>query len=281
MTQEISSIALVTDCGTQAKGRMALRLSTLFTSAYINTDFESGSPLEASGNLADALDALLPFDNDLPDGNCAVLCNSAPRQRAREQNGSRIAYGKVGRAHLIATVCTLGLLRKVYPDLTVCSIDSDAFVHAYCDSRRQRFNFRGLEVIPLLLYAISSGGNDDLLGSASTPLDSFMDFEPGVWHIDQIEGQRTNLKLTYLRDEFEGLKPSKKVRIDIYGQDGSIELPFYERLTDIPSDQIGIYESSSGLGDRRFLEIAVMGGSAAEKLGIREAGHKLSISAVH
>jgi hypothetical protein len=41
----------------------------------------------------------------------------------------------------------------------------------------------------------------------------------------------------------------------------------YGSFADIPPDQLGLTVGSSGFGEDRFLKLAVMGKSAAERLG--------------
>jgi len=43
---------------------------------------------------------------------------------------------------------------------------------------------------------------------------------------------------------------------------------FYKKLKDVPTDEIAMYEGSSGIGDKRFLEIAVQKGSAKDRLNV-------------
>lgn len=248
-------IAIVTDCGGQATGRMKLRTSALHPDANVFDDFESAALVEASGNIIDAIDA----------GAEAVLCNSAPRLKTRETNGGTIVFGKVADAIVVATVGTLGLVSAVFPDATFRSIKVDAFMRRHGHGGRSRFNFRGLEVFPLVLRAIRDNVN---LDDVSEPHTNFPKAEPCVWLIDRIEGRPTNLKLSILRSSLEGFSPKAKAAVQI-GEGGTRTLACYERLTDIPEGQLGLYEGSSGHGDDRFLEIAVMGGSAAERFGCK------------
>ena len=250
-------IAIVSDCGGQAMSRMMTRYLALFSNAAC-VGYESSSLVEASGNLVDALDALMGHEG-------AVVCNSAPRRDALGTNGSAIVYGTVGKVTVVSTVGVLGFLKRLVPDFTARALDMDAFMRMKCGNKSlTTHNFRGLQVIPFVLQFLKIGHD---LSKVSTPHDKFPTMEPCVWLIDTIEGRPTNLKLSILRSEALWFVPGNAVWISL-GETDPKELRCYERLTHIPEGGIGIYEGSSGLGDDRFLEIAVMGGSAAETLGI-------------
>lgn len=245
--------------------RMITRYLALHPDA-VCIPYESDSLLEAAGNIVDALDAL---------GECgAIVCNSAPRRDARGTNGSAIVFGRVGEVTIISTVGPLGLLNRLVPNFTAQAVDVDRYTRECMCNQRETFNFRGLEVIPWILDDLR---NDSQLPYVSTRQTTFPTVEPCVWLVDTIEGRPTNIKLSFLRDEAPWFKPGNRISIQ-FGDLPARTLICYERLTHIPDDEAGIYEGSSGLGTRRFLEVAIMGGSAAAAFSVFKSGTPVSIS---
>lgn len=272
MSSYTFTVAIVSDCGGQAMSRMMVRVNALMPGARCIA-FESACLIEASGNIVDALDAFSPHTTG------AILCNSAPRKDARETNGSAIVAGSVGLITLISTAGALGLVRKLVPNLMVRKLNVNAFLSQCVKTDRHTFNFRGLEVIPHILKHMHyyNDKGSFLFQDFFEPFDQFPAVDSCVWHVDTIGGHPTNLKLTILRDECKGFEKGHTARVLFPKSGASHEIPCFERLTDIPTGSLGLYEGSSGLGNRRFLEIAVMGGSAAKELGVR-AGDPISIT---
>lgn len=261
-------IAIVSDCGGQAMSRMISRYYALLDAVCI--PYDSLSLVEASGNIVDALDAFRGFKS-------AVVCNSAPRRDTRGTNGSAIVYGTVGKTIIISTVCALGLLKKLVPNFTARKVSVKSFMQSECGNKSDTTpNFRGLEVIPSVLSSLVYEHN---VSGLSLPYskDNFPLIEPSVWLVDTIEGKPTNIKLTILRDEASWFKPGDKITIK-FGGEPFTPLTCYERLTHIPDGEAGIYVGSSGLGDRRFLEVAVMGGRAAEMFNVFKSGTPVVIN---
>lgn len=250
-------IAIVSDCGGQAMSRMMTRYMAIHPDA-VCVPYESRSLLEAAGNIVDAIDAL--------NGRAgAIVCNSAPRRDTRGTNGSAIVYLQLGQTTIVSTVGALGLLKQLMPEMTARAVDVDAFM-SDLGAERDTFNFRGLEVIPWILRRLRDGENLENVSSQQT---AFPAVEPCVWLVDTICGEPTNLKLSVLRSEAPWFKPGTEVEMRLGGASPK-GIGCFERLTHVPAGQLGIYEGSSGLDNERFLEIAVMGGSAAKVLGVPE-----------
>jgi hypothetical protein len=251
-------VSIVTDCGGQALGRMRIRVARLFPDATDITVMEAASSLESGGCMVDAMDAMIR-----PPG--AILCNTAPRRDAQGTNGSGIVFGEANGIIVIATAATLGLVKKLVPNFEARVLDVEAFMKRFWpeDAKRGRFNFRGLEVLPRLLA--SYWLERQSLTRVSSPFKHFPAVEPAVWLVDEIGGQPYNIKLTVLRSDLPDFHPEQRVRVQI-GEREPVTMLCYERLADIPNGELGLYESSSGLGEDRFLEIGVMGESAAERL---------------
>lgn len=258
-------INIVSDCGGQAMSRMMTRYHALHPDAKC-IPYESASLLEAAGNIVDAIDALAWRAG-------AIVCNSAPRRAARATNGSAIVYVRLGQTIIVSTVGVLGLLKKLVPELTAQAVNVDTFIKNL-NVDRHTFNFRGLEVIPFILRSLRDG---DDMNTVSTPHTTFPKVEPCVWLVDIIEGRLTNLKLSILQTEVPWFSSGNKVLIQ-FGDQSVRQLTCYDRLTDIPDDEPGIYEGSSGFNTRRFLEVAIMGGSAAITYNVPQSGTQVSIS---
>ncbi len=266
--QRPTQIINITDCGGQAAVRMAVRYGVLFPGVpyhVITTTARSG--LEVGGNL---LDILYAAGNEQP---IVIVSNNAPRVIDAAVNGSPIAFGRVGIHWVVSTVHGLGLVKQVIPDLRMRLLDTDEFVRQHLRDRRTRPNFRGLWVIPDVLHALTLGHS---LEAVSRPLEQYPQVQPGVWLADEIEGKPTNLKLTLMGDH-PAFMPGELVRLVIPGRE-PIMVRCYERLTEIPAGQLGLYSSSSGYNGKHFLELAVMDGSAAERLSL-SAGSLCDIEA--
>lgn len=266
-------ISVVSDCGGQAMSRMLVRTAALFPATTI-VSFDAGSIEEANGNIVDALDAGLCGTHH--DAGGIILCNSAPRKSARATNGDAIVYARLNGWIVVSTLDPIAMLHKLCPKVCFWKIDVDNFVRDYLHTGRTRFNFRGLEVIPFMAEILANANCEAKLDDLSTLVTHYPSIEPCIWLVDTIEGRPTNLKLSLLRDEIKRFGVGKVAQVRIGEKECAI--PCFERLTDIPNGTLGLYEGSSGLYSRRFLEIAVMGGSAAERLGVTRSGEKIAVS---
>lgn len=54
---------------------------------------------------------------------------------------------------------------------------------------------------------------------------------------------------------------------------GIASLPHYDRLKDVPDGEAAFVTGSSCLGERRFVEIVIQGGNAAQRFGLRSGKH--------
>lgn len=262
----MNKIAIVSDCGGQAMGRMILRTLSLFPNSQV-VPFICDSLAAACGNLVDAIDA----------GVDIVLCNSAPRRDTRETNGDGIVYLEINGTLIVSTLGALGLLAKFVPEasLKVQEVNVAAFMEAFGSTNRSRFNFRGLEVIPFLAQTLRRGHD---LAELCRVRYIVPPAQPFVWLVDEIEGRPTNLKLSVLRSDLPEFAQGRTIEVKFNGQDRNYLVRCYERLTDIPSGELGIYEGSSGMGNERFLEIALLGGSASNLLEVQRGGTPVSIT---
>ncbi len=258
------NIAIVTDCGGQAKERMATRVYSLFPGAFISS-YVCDSLAAAAGNIVDAIHA----------GSTVVLCNSAPRAAARVQNGDAIVFGRLKDVWIVSTLAVLALIPKFAPDFQVWAIDVDAFMRRYGKTKDTCFNFRGLEVIPLIAQKLCARVN---LSRFSKPVKGLPSLRDCVWLVDEIQRLPTNLKLSVLEDEASWYQPGQKVWVKFGGR-RAVQIGCYKLLKDVPIGKLGLYKSSSGMWGKHFLEIAVMGGQASRKLRIRRSGVSVTFRA--
>lgn len=183
------------------------------------------SDLEAAGNLVDALDA-----GEGKEG--IVLVNVAPRSgRGKKwQNGSPFGYFWYKRTLVVSTIdgFTLSLVKKlqIVEEINIldCPVDTQ---------------FRSYEFLPKAAESIFTGKG---LPSTAISIDKIVGAPHAVWWIDNFG----NCKTTLLIEEKKG------------------GLPFISRLKDVPNGESAIVVGSSGIGNKRFLEVVVQGGSAAE-----------------
>src|SRR5262249_28662208 len=110
--------------------------------------------------------------------------------------------------------------------------------------------FRSYDYMPRLAKWVWQGED---IPSTRYSFEKVEDVEPTIWWIDNFG----NCKTTILPEEV-GHKPGKKLKTK-FG-----ELMCYQHLKDLPNDASGLIIGSSGLRDKRFLEIVVQGKSAAE-----------------
>lgn len=246
-------IVNITDCqGSNAQLRLDLRINSLFPLGKVEHTGVS-SPLEASGNIIDSLDAVRP-------GNpCIIMSNIAPRgDKKKNPNGAPFGFAYFEKSIIIGTLESFSLLKKFgfvkeinQTDVfTVCKkFVSEKEAHRIANSQ-----FRSYEYLPLLAKWLWQKK------SIPSKVVKVPDLEGNfVWCTDRFTDdpkEKVNCKTTALeKSEITNLKFKK--------------LPFYERLTDVPKGKAAIVRGSSGYKEKRFLEIVVQGGSAANKFKLK------------
>ena len=276
-----SPIAYITDCRDEnGKGRLKARLTGFFPGCSVqfvgvSTDYE------AALNLVDIVDAY--------DGRPGIILANVARREGLERkskwpNGPPFAWLQLGNIDIFTTVdgYVVSLLQRMLGrDLKLFVYDIPATVpHMGLSAERQaqviNTQFRSFDYLPLLAA--------QLLGYASLPVTSVISEIPNMplalcW-VDSFGNIKTNAL-----PEDVGLHDGKMlsgsvvaVRIDDArpgGRSASVgfrnvlHLPFYNRLKDIPGDQVALTIGSSGLGSKRFLEILQQGASAASTLALQ------------
>ncbi|TSC62727.1 MAG: hypothetical protein G01um101448_299 [Parcubacteria group bacterium Gr01-1014_48] len=251
--------ALITDCRDEnARGRELSRLSTFLPAgtAFVGVQ----SDLEAAGNLIDILDA-----GGEEEG--VVLVNVAPRQGVQEkwENGAPFGYFWHKKTLVIATIegLTLSLVKKL--DLTknihvlnVFDVAQIMFKHGMVNREEivdiGETQFRSFEFLPRAAALLLS---EKHLPARDLLIEDVLSAPRAVWWIDNFG----NCKTTLLSSDIL-VDNSRRVAL-LVG-----EFPFFDRLRDVPDGERAVIQGSSGISEKRFLEIIIQGKNAASELNI-------------
>lgn len=232
---------IINDCADDnAKGRQQTRAISLLECPVCFVGVRSD--LEAAGNLVDILDAADDFKG-------VVLVNVAPRNgRAKKwPNGTPFGYFWYKQTLVLASIdgFTLSLAKKlgIVQGLQVLETPQE-----YAKSQ-----FRSFEFLPRAAKALLQGKECKGEQFSSTVLE----VPKAVWWIDNFG----NCKTTLLPEDI-GFQAGQQI-ITKFG-----ELECFESLKDVPDGKLGLVIGSSGLENKRFLEIVKQGASAARHLGI-------------
>ena len=253
-------ITIINDCrDANAVGRQSVRNTALFDrpTAFIGVQ----SDLEAAGNLIDALDAA-------EDKGGVVLVNVAPRNGKAKKwgNGTPFGYFWYRKTLVVASIdgYTLSLVKKLKVVNFVYVLDipialdvlikngkmSDASKNYIVNSQ-----FRSYDFLPLISNYLME--HDDA-PNTSMDIREIQDAPPAVWWIDSFG----NCKTTMLPEEV-GAVPGNGGVATKFGK-----FNFYTRLADVPDKESAVIVGSSGLGEKRFLELVIQGDSIAKQLNI-------------
>lgn len=255
----MNNIIIINDCRDEnAAGRQIVRATHLFgsTPTFIGVTGE----LDAAGNLIDALDAL-----DGAQG--VILVNVAPRhgEAKKWENGTPFGYFYHGKTLVASTIDgpVLGLAKKLKLCESIRVLDTaqatDAmvaagYIPAEIRDRIVKSQFRSFDFLPRIAAYITATGA--AIGEEAS-IETFPDVPSAVWHVDNFG----NCKTTLFSDEIEfSIGTQLKTSVG--------DLMCHARLKDVPHDEPALIIGSSGLGDRRFLEIVVQGRSAAKQFGL-------------
>lgn len=258
---------IINDCrDSNAAGRQEIRSAHLFGRAPIFIGVKD--ELEAAGNLIDALDAL--------DGNSGlVLINVAPRHAGdkRWENGVPFGYFYFGKTLIVTTMSEsiLSLAKKfelsgaisvLNTETATAQMIRDGFIPPDLKNQIAESQFRSFDFLPRLAAYLAQTGKE--LGQ-KTDLASFPDAPKTVWLIDNFG----NCKTTLLPEDVSF--STEKTLTAKFGK-----LNCYSKLKDVPDNEAALIIGSSGLGEKRFLEIVIQGQNAAEYFDL-SVGHTLLI----
>ncbi len=273
-------ITIINDSRDQnAFARQATRATALFGCAvamiWVRDD------LEAAGNLVDALDA-----GEGREG--VVLVNVAPRQKngkklehgsvgfsnvetVKRENGSPFGYFYYGKTLVVSSVdgVTLSLVKKLGITDRINVLDIAAtgrvlvekgVIDSAVAERMAATQFRSYEFLPRVAQWIISGepvvSSEQLLLVRHSFRDGgeAPDAPKAIWWVDSFG----NAKTTLLPEDIS-FAEGKEIQTR-FGP-----LPCFTLLKDVPDGVAAMVIGSSGIGDKRFLEIVVQGQSAAER----------------
>jgi hypothetical protein len=252
-------VTIINDCrDANTMGRQATRVARLFGDGVSVVTVGIGqSELEGAGNLIDVLDA-----SDGQQG--VVLINVAPRHGRGKKwpNGTPFGYFYYQKTLVIATIARecLSLVKKFGLTDALALTDIAEVVDAMIaqgkldKELRERIvfsQFRSYEYIPRLAKWLIDGEN---IPHTAYNFDQVLDAPKAVWWVDNFG----NCKTTMLPEEI-----SHKSGVSIETKVG--EILCYDSLRDVPNGEAGLVIGSSGLGDKRFLELIVQGESAAKR----------------
>lgn len=260
-----------------AKTRQEIRYANLFPNSHIsfigvNSGLGPVSTIEASGNLIDSLDTL--GDNE------GLICvNVAPRGQIKEDggNGSNFCYFWYKKVLVVSTIKSynLSLVKKLKLIKNIHTLDMEEVLdftyklQLITDKQRKyisKTQFRSFDFQPRVSRWI---WDKYKVPSTTTSIDKIADPPKSVWLIDSFG----NAKTTIIKNDLPTLKDDPlKVNTNL----GPFR--YYKRLKDVPFGETALYTGSSGIGDKRFIELATQGvaGSIAKKLNLK-VGQKIEL----
>lgn len=254
-------ITIINDCRDgNAMGRQATRLATFFPGAAINgVGIANYTEIEAAGNLIDMLDASGGEEG-------IILVNAAPRHKKQWPNGTPFGYFWYKKTLVITTVdgYTLSLVKKLglidSLQLTEVPTVVDAMIAKGLldENLRERIvktQFRSYEYTPRLAKWV---WDKIEVPSTEYSLSEVPDVPAMVWWVDNF----SDVKTTMLPEDV-GHEPGKVIQTKV----GEIEC--FTRMKDVPVGTPAITIGSSGIGDKRFLEIIVLGGRGGDHFNLK------------
>lgn len=254
-------ITIISDCcDDNARMRLTTRAAALIPDAGNVAFCGAASDLEAAGHLVDALDALTGAPG-------LIMLNVAPRNGCAKQwrNGSPLGHFLRGRTHVFTTIggLELSLLAKLEGGapvtlalFDVATASAQLGFRPEDVSRVARTQFRSFEFLPRVAAAVLRGQ------LVTTVTHTYETKAPkAVWYVDAFG----NVKLTLMAPEVD-FEPGRSVSMRVSG--GVLNVVCFDGLAAIPDGILGLTIGSSGLGTRRFLELQIQGGSAAQQLGL-------------
>lgn len=256
-------ITIINDCCDEnARLRQVSRAGFLIKNSSANC-FGVKSEIEAAGFLVDTIDA---FEG----GEGVILVNVAPRggKGKKWKNGAPFGYFWRGRTLVVSSVdgLVLSLAKKLNLIKKIYSVDIAEVLNSISDNdldketkeRIIKSQFRSFDFLPRLAAWIL---DHKKIPAEKYSLAEIADMPDCVWFIDNFGNIKTSL---LKKDCGTAVK-----KIDLKIENKIHNLSFFERLKDLPDNETGLTIGSSGIGDKRFLEIMLQGGNAAQALGIK------------
>lgn len=265
-------IAYITDCrDANTVGRLKTRVATYFPGSNVVL-VGVKDDIEAAINMVDMVDAF--------EGRPGIILGNVARREGSERkqkwaNGTPFGHFKLHNIDFFTTIDghILSLLERLTGEkITVEVYDIPATVpnmglDEVVQERIINTQFRSFDYLPRLAAAIVGGMELE-------PTEHWSDvpeMDYAVCWVDSFGNLKTNM----LAEDID-FKVGKEVLLRVEGHK-QFRLPCYERLKDIPDDYVAMTLGSSGLGEKRFIEIMQQGKSAAASLGIG-SGTKIELA---
>lgn len=239
---------IINDCkDANAAGRQVTRVASLLNCASSLIGVQND--LEAAGNLVDALDAG-------EGGRGVILVNVAPRngpstssgQGKKWENGTPFGYFWYKDTLVVSSVdgLTLSLAKKIaiIQNFRVLETPKE-----YAKNQFRSFDFLPRAASVLL-------GKEEL-AEAEFNIEEIPEPPKAVWWVDNFGNCKTTLFPEDISFEAGKVMETKVGKLQCF-----------ESLKDVPDGQCALTIGSSGLEDKRFLEIVKQGGSASKDLEI-------------
>lgn len=260
---------IITDCkGQNEAGRQETRYNAFGLGACtiigVESNFNVDSTIEATGNLIDTMDASEGVQG-------TVVVNVAPRGiKSDGSNGNYFCYFWYKKTLVISSTkgYCLSLLKKFDVVKSVNILPTEEVLDYVLNLKLitqdekhyiEKSQFRSFDFVPRVARWL----HDHLeLPSSEMTLDKIPNIPACIWCVDAFGNCKTTL---FHEDLASELKSTKLLHTNL----GTF--PFYERLKYVPEGKTALYIGSSGLGGKRFLEIATQNreGSAAKTFGSR------------
>jgi hypothetical protein len=254
------TVTIINDCrDDNAAARQTTRASSLFG---CNVSFVGvKNDLEASGNIIDVLDALGEEDG-------VIVVNVAPRNGKAKKwiNGTPFGYFKFKNTLVVSSIdgLTLSLVKKfgLTTEINVLDIPTvldaavaDGRIESEVRDHVVKGQFRSFDFVPRVAHYLWTGFK---VPSEVLHINEIPDSPQNtVWWIDSFG----NCKTTITSNEFE-----YEVGDSVKTNFGDIK--YYNRLKDVPDNEPAIIQGSSGLAQKRFIELVVQGDSAGKKFTV-------------
>ena len=257
-------ITIINDCFDQnAKLRQIARTGSLFKNCSVSC-FGVKSDLEAAGFLVDAIDAFGGREG-------VIMVNVALRDKKAKKwkNGTPFGFFWNKKTLVVSSMdgLTLSLAKKlgIIEDFHILDIDevldsiSDEELDKNTKQRITNSQFRSFDFLPRVASWIVEKRN---IPFNKYDLSKVSNAPDAIWFVDNFG----NTKTTLLKEEIN-LDAENNTVIKIAGK--PIKLSFYNMLSNLPDKAMGITVGSSGIGEKRFLEIIFRSGNAGKELNIK------------
>lgn len=257
-------ISIINDCLDQnAKLRQTARIGSLFSNCAVNC-FGVKSDLEAAGFLVDAIDAFEGREG-------IIIANVAPRNKEAEKwkNGTPFGFFWYQKTLIVSSLggLTLSLVKKlgaiksfyVFDITKVMASINNRELNKNTKQRIINSQFRSFDFLPRAAHWIFT---EKKIPFNKYDLSKIPEAPNAIWLVDNFG----NIKTTLLREEIN-LNSKNKFVAKIAGKTRSLN--FYDHLSVFPDKTLGLTVGSSGIKEKKFLEIISRNGSASQKLKVK------------